>query len=47
MLGVNGAIEIDVFLPSINANVNARLNAEARCEYTLSVFQKRLIVLVL
>ena len=39
MLGVNDAIEINVFLPSVNASVNVRVNADGRCEYTLT--QKR------
>ena len=32
MLGANGAIEINVF----RSSVNARVNADARCEHTLS-----------
>ena len=37
MLGVNGAIEPNVFLSSVNANVNARVNADARCESVLNL----------
>ena len=36
-LSVNGAIEINVFLSSINTSVKARVNADARREYTLKV----------
>ena len=32
ILGVNGAIEINVFLWSIKASINGRANADARCE---------------
>ena len=32
MLGVDGAIETNVFLSSVNARVNAKVNADARCE---------------
>ena len=39
MSGVNGAMETNVFLPSVNTNVKVRVNeraiADSRCEYTL------------
>ena len=35
MLGVNGAIEANVFLSSISIRVNERVNAEAWCEWAL------------
>ena len=35
MLRVNGAIEIKVFLSSIDASVNARVTLDGRCKYTL------------
>ena len=37
-VGVNMAIEINVFLSSINFSVDAGVNADARCVLTLSVF---------
>ena len=35
VLGVNGAIEINVLLPSANASIDAGLNGGTRCEHTL------------
>ena len=37
VLGVNDAIEINVFPPSVNASFNASVNANARCEYTRNI----------
>ena len=36
-LVVNFRIKTNVFLPSINANINSRVNADVRCEYTLRI----------
>ena len=37
VLGVNDAIEINVFPPSVNASLNASVNANARCEYIRNI----------
>ena len=36
-LGVKGGIEINTFLPGVNASVHLGVGADARCEYTLSL----------
>ena len=35
MVDVNGAIVINVLIPSVNTSGNASDNADARCEYSL------------
>ena len=36
-LGVKDGIEINTFLPSVNAGLHLRVGSDARCEYTLSL----------
>ena len=35
-LAVNNTIKTNVFLPSVNASVNPRVNADTRCKYTFN-----------
>ena len=43
--GVNGTIETNVFLSSINANVIGKVNADTRCEWAVNHSDFSLIVL--
>ena len=35
MLGMNGAIESNVFRSSVNGSINVRVNADVLCEWVL------------
>ena len=37
MLCVNGSIEINVFLSSVNTSINVTVNADVWCDYTLRI----------
>ena len=39
IFGVTGAIEINVFLPSVNESSTTSINTGSRSEYTLRVFE--------